>query len=416
MQIDTTLSDTFIPATQREEPPTALNLQPAPALDALCAPAPLALALRYVKPTVASRTTLPALRCVLLTAQMTNDAASGQFVVSTSNLNATTSAWLAAHVTVPGSIAVPYAPLSDLVSRLPQNATLHLEVDAATQILRVQCDDIVTNIKGIAVSEFPQPPAWENGVQIELSGKEFSSIVRQVAYAAAADDSRPVLTGVLFEIGANGLAFAAADGFRLSLRAQTAATGVQEPLRVIVPAQVLHDVEKIIGDDTTVALAIHSNKTHIQFTMPNYRLVASLVEGNFPNVQGLVPNAHTTRMVVDTSALRAAVDLTLIFAQHAKNLVIVEVMPGENESAGTLHLAAVSAESGDVRRALAVSVMGEPQKLALNGKFIKEFIESANTPQIAMQFNNAAAPVLFTEVGNPGYTHLLMPMHLSNSK
>src|SRR5581483_4419331 len=100
----------------------------------------------------------------------------------------------------------------------------------------------VTNLKGMPATDFPQPPAWESGVQLELPGKELKGIIRQVVYAAAAEDSRPILTGVLFEIGANGLAFAAADGFRLSLRAHAIATGIKESMRVIVPGQVLRDI------------------------------------------------------------------------------------------------------------------------------------------------------------------------------
>lgn len=416
MQTDTALfespsADVSIAAEQ-----TQIAIPSMSALDALCAPAPLSLALRYVKPTVASRTTLPALKCVLLTAQTTNDNSGGQILISTSNLSATTSAWLAAHVHSPGSIAVPYATFSDLVSRLPQNATLHFQVDAATQQLRVQCDDIVTNIKGIAAHEFPQPPAWERGIEIELPGKEFKNIIRQVAYAAATDNARPVLTGVLIEIGAQGLAFAAADGFRMSLCARATSTRVQESTRVIVTAQALYDVEKIVGDDGALAIAISAAKTHIRFTMPNYRLVASLLEGNFPNLQSLVPTSHSTRVVVDTRALEAAIDLALIFAQHAQNLAIVEATPGENESAGTLQLAAVSAENGDMRRALNASVTGEAQKIGMNAKFLKEFVESVTTPQIAMQCTNPAAPIMFSEVGNPNYTHILMPMHLANGK
>lgn len=411
-----TLSDVSISDAHVTAPLPTFQVQPTPALDTLCAPAPLSLALRYVKPTVAARSTLPALKCVLLTAEATNEGTGGQILISTSNLNATTSAWLAAHVITSGSIAVPYATFADLVSRLPQNATLHFQVDSATQVLRVQCDDIVTNIKGIAANEFPQPPTWESGIEIELSGKEFKNVIRQVAYAAATDDSRPVLTGVLVEISTNGLAFAAADGFRMSLCAQAANTRIQESTRALVPAQVLYDVEKIVGDDSTLAMAINATKTHIQFTMPNYQLVASLLEGNFPNVQSLVPTSHSTRVVVDTRTLESAIDLALIFAQHAQNLVIVEATPGENESAGTLRLAAVSVENGDTRRAMTVSVTGDTQKIGLNGKFLKEFVESVTSPQIAMQFNNSAAPVMFSEVGNPNYTHILMPMHLSNRK
>lgn len=393
-----------------------LTVAPSPSLNALCAPAALDLALRYVKTTVAIRSTLPTLKCVLLTAQTTSDAPNGQLVVTTSNLEALTSAWLAAHITTPGNIAVPYAMLADLVNKLPQNATLHLEVDAATQTLRVQCDEIVTNLKGVPATEFPQPPAWEVNLHLDLPSKELKGIIRQCVFAAATDDSRPVLTGAFLELGPNGLAFAAADGFRLALRAHTVATGIKEPLRVIIPGKVLREIEKVVGEDATIGVAVNANKTRIEFTMPNYRLIASLIEGNFPNVQSLVPSAHSTRVVVDAKAFGAAIDLALVFAQQARNLVILEVNPGENETSGTLRVVAVSAESGDVRRALPASVSGTPQRIALNGKFIKEFVDSASAPQLALQFNTAATPVLFSEIGNAGYTYVLMPMHLSGDK
>lgn len=392
----------------------ALNLPTLPALNAVCAPAALTVTLRNVKHTVAARSTLPALKCVALTATPPYDPAEGvgQITVSTSRLDAFSSAWFAARVNSPGSIAVPYEMFSELVARLPQNATVHLEMDAALQMLRVRCDEIVTNIKGLSATEFPQPPVWETGAQIELAGKEFKGLLRQVVYAAATDDSRPVLTGILFELHPNGLAFAAADGFRLSLRAQEAATGIQAAQRVIIPAQALRDLEKIVADDAVVTLAVNPTKTHAQFTMPNYRLVVSLIEGNFPDYRQLVPTAHATRAIVDVNAFGAAVDLAMIFARQSQNLVIVQVQPGENENAGLLRITARSAEGGDTVRTLAAAVTGPAQRIGLNGKFIKEFVASVSAPQIALQCSNAASPVLFGEVGNNGYKHVLMPMHV----
>lgn len=393
----------------------ALNLPTLPALNAVCAPAALAVTLRNVKHTVAARTTLPALKCVLLNTTLQTDQTDGigQLSVSTSRLDATSSAWLAARVNSPGSIAVPYDMFAELVARLPQNATLNLEVDAALQILRVRCDDIVTNIKGLAASEFPQPPAWDTGAQIELAGKEFKGLVRQVVYAATVDDSRPVLTGILFELNPNGLAFAAADGFRLSLRALEMGTGLQTTQRVIVPSQVLRDLERIIADDAVVTIAVNANKTHAQFTMPNYRLMVSLIEGNFPDYRQIVPTTHTTRAVVDASAFGAAVDLAMIFAKQSQNLVILDVQPGENENTGLLRITARSAEGGDTVRALTAAVSGPAQRIGLNGKFVKEFVASVSASQIVMQFGTSACPVLFGEVGNSGYKHVLMPMHIT---
>lgn len=391
-----------------------LNLPTLPALNAVCAPAALALTLRNVKHTVAARTTLPALKCVLLSTTPQNEQADGvgQLSVSTSRLDATSSAWLAARVNSPGSIAMPYDLFAELVARLPQNATLHLEMDAALQILRVRCDDIVTNIKGLSTTEFPQPPAWETGAQIELAGKEFKGLVRQVVYAAAVDDSRPVLTGILFELNPNGLAFAAADGFRLSLCALETATGVQTAQRVIVPAQALRDLEKIVADDA-VTLAVNVNKTQAQLTMANYRLVVSLIEGNFPDYRQIVPTTHATRAVVDASAFGAAVDLAMIFAKQSQNLIILDVQPGENENAGMVRITARSAEGGDTVRTLAAAVTGPAQRIGLNGKFVKEFVASVSASQIVMQLSSSSSPVLFGEVGNNGYKHVLMPMHIT---
>ncbi len=392
-----------------------LNLPTLPALNAVCAPAALAVTLRNVKHTVAARTTLPALKCALLSTTPQTDQTDGvgQLSVSTSRLDATSSAWLAARVNSPGSIAVPFDTLSELIAHLPQNATVNFEVDAALQTLRVRCDDIVTNIKGLSATEFPQPPAWETGAQIELAGKEFKGLMRQVVYAAAVDDSRPVLTGILFELNPNGLAFAAADGFRLSLRALEAATGVQTAQRVIVPAQALRDFEKIVAEDAVVTLAVNASKTHAQFTMPNYRLVVSLIEGNFPDYRQIVPTTHATRVVMDAGAFGAAVDLAMIFAKQSHNLVILDVQPGENENAGLLRITARSAEGGDTVRALAAAVNGPAQRIGLNGKFVKEFVASVSAPQIVLQCSTAASPVLFGEVANSGYKHVLMPMHIT---
>ncbi len=418
MLAQTATSPSTSPQTSLPQTPTtnlsapALNLPPIPALNALCAPAALAVTLRNVKYSVGTRSTLPALKCVLLTAQPSQSDGAGQLVLSTSKLDATSNAWLAARVSSPGSIAVPYDTLFELVAHLPQNATVNLEVDPAFQTLRVRCDDIVTNLKGIPATEFPQPPAWQEGAQIELSGKDLKGLIHQVVYAAAEDDSRPILTGVLFELNPSGIAFAAADGFRLSLRAREAATGAQQIQRMIIPAQVLSDLEKIIADDVTVTLAVNANKTHVQFTMPNYRLVSSLIEGNFPDYRQLVPTDHATRAIVDASAFGAAVDLALIFARHSKDLVVLDVFPGENENAGTIRITARSAEQGDTVRTLPAAVTGPAQSIGLNCKFMKEFVGSATAPQLTLQLNSSASPLLCGESGNPGYKHVLMPMHI----
>ena len=117
-----------------------------------------------------------------------------------------------------GTITVPAKLLTDFVSSLPQ-APVDIAIVEDTTTLNVKSLGSNANIKGMDASEFPLIPNAEDGEPpVVLDATLLKEMIAEVAFAAADDDSRPVLTGVLVQVGGEKITFAAADAFRLAVR------------------------------------------------------------------------------------------------------------------------------------------------------------------------------------------------------
>jgi len=109
-------------------------------------------------------------------------------------------------------------------------------------------------------------------------------MINQVSFAAAVDESRPVLTGVLAEISGTNLTMAAADGFRLSVRKTELSEATLSATSVIIPARALQELARVSAEeDEPIRMTIAPNRSQVYFRMTNIDLVSQLVEGNFPD-------------------------------------------------------------------------------------------------------------------------------------
>lgn len=169
----------------------------------------LAKGLSIVSRAVASRsTTLPVLANVMLSTD------SGRLKLSATNLEIGINTWVGAKVDEEGAITVPARTFSDLVNTLPPEL-IEMELSVRTQTLHLHCGRSEANIKGIDAQTFPLIPTPEGVGQILIDPENLTKMIHQVAFAAATDESRPMLTGVLAKFDQDQLTMAAADGFRL---------------------------------------------------------------------------------------------------------------------------------------------------------------------------------------------------------
>ena len=233
----------------------------------------LAAGLGIVGKVVPSKSTLPVLSNVLLATEH------GQLKLVGTDLEMAISHWVGAKVEAPGAVTLPARLLSELVGYLP-NDRVDLELEPGTQTVRIACGRTEAKLRGIAADEFPSVVAGEPTTVQRVATAALRQGIEQVAFAAAADDSRPVLAGVLLEFTEDRLRLVAADGFRLALRTVRLEGAVTDAVRAIVPARGMRELARILPEDEgeQVEVGLVSGRNQVVFRFPRTEVVARLVE------------------------------------------------------------------------------------------------------------------------------------------
>jgi len=366
----------------------------------------LAKGLSVISRAVASRSTLPVLGNVLVASDQ------GRLKLAATNLELAVTCWIGAKVDDNGATTVPARVLGDFVNSLPPER-IDMELNAKTQTLHLKCARYDANIKGIDATEFPIIPSIGDGKRISLEPETLREMIEQVTFAAATDESRPVLTGVVMKFEKDKVTFAAADGFRLSVRHAILSAPVDQPITVIVPAKALQEVGRVSGDqEDPIEMAVTENKSQVLFKLTNIEIVSQLIDGVFPDFTRIIPESRATHTVVNTAELQNAVKASSVFAREAMNTVRVQIAPSGEMGAGKMTVTATSAESGDNVGDIDATVDGEPVEIAFNARYLADVLNVLHAPQVAIETSGSSSPGVIKAVNRDDFTHVIMPMHL----
>jgi DNA polymerase-3 subunit beta len=247
----------------------------------------LSRGLAVVKTAVANRATLPILTHILMDARTTE----GRVRFVATNLDIGINCWIPAQVVEPGATTVPARLIVDFVGTLGEGQ-VEMTLNDQTQTLRLICGRTVANIKGIDAKEFPELSASGTPkVTIALDAKPLSEMLDRVAFAAATDESRPVLAGVFAKFDAQQLTLAAADGFRLSVQHTGIGNAAPlEPFGLVIPVKALQEVSRLCtGQLEPVKLIVASERNQVRFVLSTSEVVAQLIDGAYPDVTRIIP-------------------------------------------------------------------------------------------------------------------------------
>jgi len=366
----------------------------------------LAKGLGIVGRAVSPRSTLPVLGNVLLATD------AGRLKLSATNLEVSINCWVGAKVEDEGATTVPARTFVDLVNALPPER-VDMELVVRTQTLNLRAGRSEANIKGIDAQEFPIVPVPEGEGGIPIEPDVLRTAVQQVAFSAATDESRPILTGVLAKFEEAQLILAAADGFRLSVRTIPLPQAVPDPFSIIIPARALVELGRISGEqEEPVIVTVTPTRNQVIFQLTDIVLVSQLIDGNFPDYRQIIPRERTAHTVLDTAAFLKACKTALIFARDANHIACLHIRPGTELAPGHMIVSATSAETGDDVSEIDASVEGDEIEIAFNVKYMIDVLSAVGTPQVALDTTTSSSPGVIRPVGDVDFTHVIMPMHL----
>ncbi len=365
----------------------------------------LAKGLSIVGRAVPVRSTLPQASHVLISSDQ------GRLKLVATDLMIATTCWVGAQVEEEGAVTVPARLLTDFVASLP-NERVDMTVGDRGRQLHISCARNEATIAGMDAADFPPVPSVEDGLVLRLNPREFKRAISQVEFAAAADDTRPVLTGVHTLAEDEQLTLAAADGFRLAVHKLPLQQEVPERVEVIIPARALREVIRLIGDDDDpLEMSFNAARSQVLFQLKTAELVATLIHGTFPNYSQLIPQSFTSRVEIDMRQFLQETRIAAIFARDGAGIVRLQMEPGEDGGPGKMTVSARAEEIGDHRGDVDVKMEGEASKIAFNSRYLQDVLQVLDAEKVALETTSPSSPGVIRPIGtDDSYVHVVMPM------
>lgn len=362
----------------------------------------LARGLSVVSRAVSTRSTLPVLANVLL---KTEDAG---LKLTATNLEIGITYWVPGKIEVDGATTVPARLLTDLVGSLPGSERVDLEL-MGSDTLQLRCGPFATHVKGIDAEEFPAIQTAGERPTTRINQGILRRALEETVFAAASDEARPILTGVLARFEGDRVTFAAADNYRIAVKTIATLDAVPET-SVVIPARALAEVVRILGDvDDPVEIVLAQARNQALFHLEGVDLVSRLIDGQFPNYQQVLPSSHATRAEFDRGELLKAVRPAALIASSSANIVKVAV--GTDGAGMTV---SANAEVGDYEGQVDAAVEGDGTTIAFNARYLNDVLSNVAAERFALELNGPLSPGVFRPVGDEQYVHVVMPVRTTS--
>ncbi|MBQ6135169.1 MAG: DNA polymerase III subunit beta [Bacilli bacterium] len=302
-----------------------------------------------------------------------------------------------------GSIIIQGKYILDIVRKLPDEF-IHFEVIDDLKIL-IYTDNSEFNLNGISESEYPSISLEESKKKVEIKIATLKEIVSQTAFASSNEESKPVLTGINFNIVGNILECNSTDSYRLARKVVSLEKSSEENYNIVIPSRNLIEFTKILSnDDELVELHIFSNK--ILFKTGNLKLESRLISGTYPNTSNLLPEDSLLVIHTHLNSLYDVIDrVSILTSDKEKNIVTLET------KGNTLILKSSSLEIGRVEEKMTVEKNNEEDiTISFSAKYMMEALRSFSTESVDLHFVGEIKPILIKSSEDESLTQLVLPI------
>lgn len=362
---------------------------------------PLVDAVSHVSIAVSSRTTIP----ILTGIKMTVNESTHLLTASDSDISVQVEMPLEAlTVKESGSVVLPARFFVDLVRKLPGES---VEIEVGEQYTTtIRSGQSQFQLNGMDPDEFPRlPQLHEEGV-FSIPSNLLKTMIRQTLFSVSTAESRPVLTGVLWELQDNVLRFVSTDSHRLARREAQVEMEEEPPVnRAIVPGKSLADLNKLLDDDDQLVDVVLTDNQLVIKTA-NILFYSRLIEGNYPDTSRIIPQSSKMAVVLNTREILSSIDRASLLTQSGKNNVVKLVADDQK-----LEITANTPEVGNATETVEVSEFsGDPLKISFNAKFMMDALRAVDSEQIRVAFTGAMAPFIIQPTDNDSLLYLILPV------
>ncbi len=345
-----------------------------------------------------SKTTIPVLECIKISAK--ND----EITLSATDGEISIIKKIKAEVYEEGEVCVTGKVFADFIKKL-EGVQITLSADGKK--MDIIYADSQTSMQVLPVDDFPKIDVEIRENSFKLKTKDLKNFITSTSFCCATDDSRPILKGCQFVISGEDICVTSLDGVRLAtIKGKvTSSTGNME---IVCPSRTLNEIEKMIpdGDGET---EIFVQRGMILVEAENTVLTSRLYGGDFIQKDNIIPKSFITTIQVEKDRLKASIERAAILVRGDKNsLILFDISNDKIEISS-------ASELGNVQEPVRAKVEGKDVRIAMNSKFIIDAVNALEEDEITLSFNNNVQPFTCANAENKDKLYLILPVRTSNN-
>ena len=352
--------------------------------------------LHIVYPAVPSRSTLPILTHLLIEAKREGIQVTG------TDLEMGISTVVPAEVSEEGAIAVPAKRVMDLIKELPNDS---LEITAKkNQQVNIECGRGSFKILGLPKEEFPKLPVMAGQETIVIDQGVLQAMLSLTGFSVSKDESRYVLTGVLFTAKKGWLRLVSTDGRRMAMVEREAKSAPSGESHRIVPEKTISELTRLLGEGPTTQISLKENQ--ITFGLGNTVLISRLIEGKFPNYEQVIPPESPNKLMVSRDELLLATRRIGLWSTQDSPSVRLDLKVDE------LVISKQTPEVGEARELIKVQYAGPEFSIGFNPSYLIDVLKVLPDGNVELELPGPDRPGVIRTKDH--YLYVVLPMQLNN--
>lgn len=368
---------------------------------------------------VPSKTALPVLSNILI------DASNGQGVcLSATDLDISITCKLSATIEDAGSTTVPARKFSEIVRELPEESLSLIAEEGRVMLQRQSGAEGTYALMSVPADDFPELPTEIDGTEIAFADGEedmpdsntLNDMVFKTNFAVSRDETRPVLNGVLWQVGDGRMTMVATDGHRLVKYSRIQQGLPENNTEAIVPPRALNHVVKLMNGGISLQKA-QFGQSHVLFSLGDeddgeaIQIFSRVIEGPYIGYEQVIPQNNGKRLRVSNSHLLPAVRRVSILASTQTHQLRLAIKKNE------LELSATSQEiGGEAREHLDVDYDAEEMVIGYNSTYLQDVLRRITCDEVLFELDSAVAAGIIRpgeQLEGEDYLCLLMPLRLN---
>ena len=345
---------------------------------------------------VERRQTMPVLANVLLSAR------ENRLSITGTDLEVELVASHAVSVQQAGDVTVPGRKLLDIFRALPEQTSVSLTTDGDRVALRAGRSRFT--LSSLPAAEFPVIEEINSQQVLSVSQGALRRLIDKTHFSMAQQDVRYYLNGMLLETEGKALRAVATDGHRLALCETPLQAAAKTAQQVIEPRKGVLELQRILGSDGELELAIGTN--HVRVQIGDIRFTSKLIDGRFPEYGRVVPSTPTKIVQADRDPLRQALQRTAILSNEKYRGIRLTL------HSDLLTVQAHNPEQEEAEDQLEVGYKGEDLEIGFNVNYLLDALAALDTDKVEIGLNDANTSCLIRAPGTTDTKYVVMPMRL----